>query len=71
MEFRVRIVSLEGRGSSKALSAYVFPLRDCLWLLLLKNLNNCMIPRVVAFLVLRHNETLSAELLTLFQSTRR
>ena len=71
MELRVRTVSPEGRGSSKALSAYVFPLRDCLRLRFLRSLNICKIPRDVAFLILRHNEMLSAELLTLFQSTRR
>lgn len=71
MECRVRNVSPEGRGSSRALSAYVFPSRDLLRLLLLKKVNSCMSPRVVAFLVLRHSEMLSAELLTLFHSTRR
>ena len=35
------------------------------------NPNVRMIPRVVAFLILRHNEISSAEVLTLFQSTRR
>ena len=46
-------------------------MRDFFEILLLMNRNVRKMPRVVAFLILRHNEISSAEVLTLFQSTRR
>ena len=68
---RLSRVSIEGRGPSSARCAYPFPPSTFCFFLDCHFRTKAMIPRDVAFLILRQAEMESSDVLTLYQSINR